>query len=151
MKVILVSDLDNLGRKGDIVEVAAGYARNFLLPRKLAIATTKGAVRQAEAMQRSREELDRRERETAEQAAQRIAGTPLTIPARVGEEGQLFGSVTNAEVARALSEALGEEIDRRKVDLEPIRSVGAHSFRVHLHPEVVAEGTVQVVAGAAGS
>lgn len=148
MKVILVSDLDNLGRKGDIVDVAAGYARNYLLPRRLAIAATKGAVRQAESMQRSREEQERREREAAEEMAQRIGSSPLSIPARVGEEGNLFGSVTNIEIARALSEALGEEIDRRKIVLDPIRTVGVHRYEVHLYPEVVAEGTVQVVAGA---
>lgn len=149
MKVVLNADIEKLGRKGDVVEVAPGYARNFLLPRNLAIPGGKGSLRQAEEMVRAREEKDRRERAAFEGLVNRIAATPLRISARAGEDGQLFGSVTTSEIAEMLSEALGEEIDRRKVELaEPIRSTGTHEFSVQLHREVTARGTVEVVPAA---
>lgn len=147
MKIVLNSDLAKVGRKGDIVEVAAGYARNYLLPRGLALAATKGAVRQAEHMQRARGEQERKERGVAEEMSAKIGAAPLRISARAGDEGQLFGSVTTAEIAEKLSEFLGEEVDRRKVTVpDAIRSVGVHGFTVHLHPEVNATGSVEVIA-----
>lgn len=147
MKVVLSSDVDSLGRKGEVVDVAAGYARNFLLPRKLAIPATKGALHQSEAMTRAREERDRQERETFEALSQRITSQKITISARVGAEGQLFGSVTSQDLADELSRLLGEEIDRRKIELpDPIRTLGTHEFSVQLAREVVAAATVEVVA-----
>jgi large subunit ribosomal protein L9 len=147
MKVILNTDVEKLGRRGDVVEVAAGYGRNFLLPRNLAITATKGAVKQAESMQRARSAIDRQQRQAAEALAARIAAAPLRIAAKAGEEGQLFGSVTTADIADELTKALGEEIDRRKIETaSAIRTVGTHSFSVALHHEVVATGTVEVVA-----
>ena len=123
MKVVLNADIGTLGHKGDIVEVAPGYARNYLLPRNLALSASKGAVKQAETMRRSRTERERRERALADAMAGRIVGAALRIPARAGEDGQLFGSVTNVDIAEALTRALGEEIDRRKINLPaPIRS-----------------------------
>lgn len=147
MRIILNSDVGSLGRKGDVVEVAAGYARNYLLPRNLAISATKGALRQAEQMQRARSEQESRERKAAEELAQKIRTASLRIAARAGEEGLLFGSITTSDVADKLTELLGEEIDRRKVHLaEPVRSIGLHEFVVRLHPEVEAAGSVEVVA-----
>jgi large subunit ribosomal protein L9 len=147
MKVILNTDVDKLGRRGDVVEVAAGYGRNFLLPHKLAITATKGALKQAESMQRARTEIDRQQRQAAEALAARVAAAPLRIAAKAGEEGQLFGSVTTAGIADELSKVLGEEVDRRKVEVtSPIRTLGTHSFSVVLHHEVAATGTVEVVA-----
>lgn len=147
MKVILVSDLDKVGRKGDVVEVAAGYARNFLLPRKLALTATKGAVRQAEAMRRAREVRDRREREGAEALASRITSVVIRIPARAGDDGALFGSVTTSDIAERLESEIGEEIDRRKIELsEPIRSLGVHDYVFRVHHEIEAKGSVEVVA-----
>lgn len=147
MKVVLNADVDKLGRKGDIVEVAPGYARNFLLPRKLALAASKGVLRQAEQMRRAREERDRRDRAAAEEVASKIATRPLRITARAGEEGQLFGSITTSDIADRLSEVLGQEVDRRKIHLEDaIRSIGVHEFSIHLHPDVDTRGSVEVVA-----
>jgi large subunit ribosomal protein L9 len=146
MKVVLNADIGTLGQKGDIVEVAPGYARNYLLPKKLALLASKGAVHQAEDMRRSRTERERRERAGAEALAGRIVGQPLQIPARAGEDGQLFGSVTTSDIAEALTRALGEDVDRRKITLvAPIRSLGTHEYSVHLRPDVTAAGTVEVV------
>lgn len=145
MKVILNADVDSVGRKGDVVEVAAGYARNFLLPRKLALTASKGALRQAEQMQRARKEREERERGAAEAIAEKIRSAPLRIEARAGEEGQLFGSITTSDIAEALSRQIGEEIDRRKITLaEPVRSTGVHEFSVDLHSDVAATGSLEV-------
>ena len=147
MKVVLSSDVDTLGRKGEVVDVAAGYARNFLLPRKLAIVATKGAVRQSESMVRAREERDRQEREAFAALSERITSLKISIAAKVGSEGHLFGSVTSQDLADELTRLLGEEIDRRKIELpEPIRTLGTHEFSVQLAREVVATATVEVVA-----
>ena len=146
MKVVLNADVGTLGHKGDIVEVAPGYARNYLLPRNLALSASKGAVKQAETMRRSRTERERRERALADAMAGRIVGAALRIPARAGEDGQLFGSVTNADIAEALTRALGEEIDRRKINLPaPIRSLGTHDYSVHISSDVTAAGTIEVI------
>ena len=106
MKVVLNADIGTLGHKGDIVEVAPGYARNYLLPKNLALSASKGAVRQADSMRRSRDEREKRERATADAFAGRIVGAGLRIPARAGEDGQLFGSVTTSDIADALSKAI---------------------------------------------
>lgn len=147
MKVVLTQDLGNLGRRGDVVEVANGYARNYLLPTNRAFQATKGALRQAEEMQRSRSRQEAREKSALSALAERIHAVKLTTAAKAGAEGQLFGSVTSSDIARLLSAAVGQEIDRRKIVLaEPIKSLGVHTYRVHLHAEVVAEGSVDVSA-----
>ena len=147
MKVILAKDVEQLGHKGDIVTVADGYARNYLVPKGFAISASRGSLKQAELMQRARLEGDRRLKEEAAQKVASLAATPVYISARAGEEGRLFGSVTNSDVARAIEEQLGEAIDRRHVRLEdPIRSVGQHSVEVKLHAEVNALVTVEVIA-----
>ena len=149
MKVILSADVEKLGRKGDVVEVARGYARNFLLPKKLALNATRGAVKQAESMRRARDEKERKDREIFEQLAQRIAATPLRIAAKAGADGQLFGSITTSDIADELERALGgeSEIDRRKIELrDQIKSLGTHDYSLQLHADVVAQGTVEVVA-----
>ena len=146
MKVILNSDVEKLGRKGEVVEVAAGYARNFLLPRNLAITATRGALKEADSLRRAREEKDKKDRVIFEQFAERIRATPLKVEAKVGAEGHLFGSVTNVDIAEELTRLLGEDIDRRKVTVaEPIKSVGTHAFSVQVHRDVVAQGTIEVV------
>lgn len=148
MKVVLRDDVDNLGRKGDVVEVADGYARNYLVPRGLAMKATKGVVAQAESMRRNRTARDTREREAAQATAASISGIRLEIPARAGEGGKLFGSVTAADVAEALQAQKGVEIDRRKVGGldEPVKEVGEVEVVVTLHPDVDATLTVAVVA-----
>lgn len=146
MKVILNADVSSVGRKGDVVEVARGYARNYLFPRNLALKATKGGLKQAEGMQRSRAEKEERERAEAAELASRITATPIRIAARAGEEGQLFGSVTTSDITERLSSELSVEIDRRKVHIEDsIRSVGVHEFEVRLHPDVTAKGTLEIV------
>jgi large subunit ribosomal protein L9 len=150
MKVILKQDMSNLGRKGDVVEVKDGYARNYLLPTSRAFSAGKGAVKQAEAMQRARAAQEAKDRAQWTALAGRISSVKLTTTATAGAEGQLFGSVTTSDIADMLAAHLGEEIDRRKVILpEHIKSVGAHSFKVHLHADVVAEGSIEVLADGA--
>lgn len=147
MKVILSDDVEKLGRKGDVVTVADGFARNFLVPKGLAMVASKGSLKQAEQMQRARAEKDQRDKEAAAAKVASLAATPVYISARAGEEGRLFGSVTNSDVARAIEDQLEEAIDRRNIRLdEPIRSLGTHQVEVHLHPEVNALVTVEVIA-----
>ncbi len=147
MKIVLRDDVENLGRKGDVVDVADGYARNFLVPRGLAMKATKGVVQQAEAMRRNRAAKEVRDRDAAQANAAAIAGMRLEITARAGDGGKLFGSVTAADVAEALLAQKAVEVDRRKVGLdEPIKEVGETEVEVRLHPDVTATLTV-VVAG----
>lgn len=147
MKIVLREDVDNLGAKGDLVEVADGYARNYLVPRGLALPASKGVVQQAEAMRRNREARDRRQREAAEALAGRLVGAAISLSMRAGEGGKLFGSVTAADVAEALSSQLGTEIDRKHVELtEAIKELGEYQVTVRLHPAVTPTVTVAVVA-----
>ena len=147
MKVILSKDVEKLGSKGDVVTVADGYARNYLVPKGMAIAASKGSLRQADQMRRAREEADRKAKEEAAAQVARLASSPVYISARAGEEGRLFGSVTNGDVARAVLDQLEEAIDKRHVLLEePIRSLGTFSVEVKLHEEVNALVTVEVIA-----
>ena len=147
MKVILAADVEKLGHKGDVVTVADGYARNFLVPKGLALTASKGALKQAEQMRRAREEETKKAKEAAAAKVATLGASPVYISARAGEEGKLFGSVTNSDVARAIVEQLGEEVDRRQVRLDdPIRSLGTHQVEIHLHEEVNALVTVEVIA-----
>ncbi|MFZ4514860.1 MAG: 50S ribosomal protein L9 [Acidimicrobiia bacterium] len=147
MKVVLRSDVDNVGSKGDIVDVADGFARNFLVRKGLAIAASDGAVRQAEAMRRNRAARDARERATAEDLATRLQANRIQIAVRAGEGGKLFGSVSNADIAAALAKATGATIDRKTVQLaDAIKSTGAYEVAVRLHPAVSATVGVDVVA-----
>lgn len=147
MKVILASDVDNLGLKGDVVSVADGFARNYLVPQGLALVASKGTLRQAEQMRRAREEKDRRAKEEAASKVARLGSKSVYISARAGEGGRLFGSVTKSDVARAVEEQLGEALDRHHVRLDdPIRSLGTHGVEVHLHDEVNALINVEVIA-----
>ena len=147
MKVILAKDNEKLGSKGDVVTVADGYARNFLIPKGLALMTTKGSLRQAEQMRRSREERERKRKQAAVERVAVLGSQPVYISARAGESGRLFGSVTSSDVARAVQEQLGETIDRHDVRLDdPIRALGTHPVEVHLHEEVNALVNVEVIA-----
>ena len=147
MKVILASDVDKLGHKGDIVTVADGYARNYLVPKGLAMFASKGALKQAEDMQRARAERVRKEKEEAAARVATLGASPVYISARAGEGGRLFGSVTNSDIARAIEEQLNEQIDRHLIRLDdPIRRLGKHEVEVHLHDDVNALVTVEVIA-----
>lgn len=146
MKVILSDDVEKLGLKGDIVTVADGYARNFLVPKGLAMIASKGSLKQAEMMQKARAEKNQRDKEIAAAKVATLASTPVYISARAGEEGRLFGSVTKSDVARAIEDQLEEVIDRHNIRLDdPIRSLGSHQVEVHLHAEVNALVTVEVI------
>ena len=147
MRVLLRSDVDGVGRRGDIVEVAGGFARNFLFPTGRALRASDGIVDQAAAMRRSRDLRDAKDREAAEAVAAVLASKQLTVSARAGAEGRLFGSVTAQELADAVEAQLGASVERRRIHLdEPIKSVGVHVVPVHLFGDVHAELTVEVVA-----
>ena len=148
MKIILHKQVENLGDPGEVVQVADGYARNYLFPRGLAGPATKGAVKHAERVRAQAEERIAKGKEEAESTAARLAKAPVRMTAQAGEDGKLFGSITGHHIAEQIQEQLGEKVDHRDVRLdEPIRSLGAHTVKVHLHPEVDASVTVDVVAG----
>jgi large subunit ribosomal protein L9 len=146
MQVVLREDVDKVGKRGDIVDVANGYARNYLIPRNKAILATKGIASQATAMRASRDRADAKNRQAAEERAQQLTGTSVRIEARAGAEGKLFGSVTNTEIVEALA-AQSITIERRQIEMhEPIRNLGEHKVPVKLHSEVHIDIMVEVVA-----
>jgi large subunit ribosomal protein L9 len=145
VELILKQDVEHLGRRGDVVKVADGYARNFLLPRKLALAVTTASRRQIEHEKKMALAREAEERSSADTLAQKITQAPVTIARKVGETDTLYGSVTAADVAEALA-AQGVEVDRRKIQLhDPIKRLGEHSVPVRLHRDVTAHVTVHVV------
>ncbi len=146
MRVILRADVDGVGNKGDVIEVANGYGRNYLLPRGLAFLATAGAEAQAETMRRSREVKDAADRAAAQDIAKSLVNAPVTIEARVGGDDKLFGSVTTADIADAIVAQRGVAIDRKQLLLdEPIKTVGTHFVPAKLHPDVEFPVTVEVV------
>jgi large subunit ribosomal protein L9 len=147
MKVVLRSDIAGVGRRGDIVDVSDGHARNYLLPRGMAFAATPGAVNQANAMRKARDLRETADREAAQTIAGQLKDRTLTITAKAGAEGRLFGSVTAADIADALASQAGIEVDRKKVVSQPIRSVGAHTAVLRLHADVECNIALNVVAG----
>jgi large subunit ribosomal protein L9 len=147
MKVILQKPVEKLGDPGDVVEVAAGYARNYLVPHGLAVRAEKGALKHAENLKRAHVSRQSKEKVEFEALASTLIASKVTIAARAGEEGKLFGSVTAADVAGAIAAQTGIEVDRKDVHLdEPIRSLGTHDVRVHLFPEVEPVLTIEVTA-----
>jgi len=147
VKVNLRSDVSNVGNKGDVLDVADGYARNFLVPRGLAFKAAPGAIAQAADMRRARDLRHARDRASAEEVATRLAPKVITIPAKAGAEGRLFGSVTSAEVVAAVEAQAGVALERRRLHLdEPIKTVGVHEVAVRLHPDVELRLNVEVVA-----
>lgn len=145
MKVILQKPVDKLGLPGDVVDVADGYARNYLMPRGLAVKASKGGVQHVQSLRRAHVARVSKAKAEAEAVAGRMTGTPIVVRARVGEEGKLFGSVTASEVAAEIERQTGVAVDRHDVHLdEPIRSVGTHEVRVHLFPQVTPILSVEV-------
>jgi large subunit ribosomal protein L9 len=146
MKVILKEDMSNLGVAGDVVDVKAGYARNYLLPQGFAYTASAANVRRIEAERSQREEVSRREYLEARRRASQLEGKQLVFQARAGEEGKLFGSVTNADVADRLNEqGLDFEIDRRWVHLEePLKALGDFTVPVRIHSDVTVDVEVRV-------
>jgi large subunit ribosomal protein L9 len=146
MEVILREHVDNLGRRGDVVKVAEGYARNYLLPRKLALAVTEANKRQIEREKKVAEVKDAEERQQADVIALRLAQTDVEIARRVGENDTLYGSVTSADIAHAL-EAKGLTVEKRRINLpEPLKALGEFTVPVKIHREVTAQVKVRVVA-----
>jgi large subunit ribosomal protein L9 len=145
VKVILQQEVDNVGLAGDVVEVADGYGRNYLLPRGLAIPATRGALKQAEVLTRSRRARESRTMGTAEAFRAALEARALRVPVRVDERGHLYGSVSAADVARVLKER-GHDVERRRIDLrQPIKQIGSYTIAVKIHPQVSAEVPIEVV------
>lgn len=151
MEVILREHVDNLGRRGDVVKVAAGYARNYLLPQKLALPVTEASRRQIAREREKAEARDAEEKSAADALAQRMAALDISIARRVGENNTMYGSVTSADIAHALA-AKGFEVEKRKIHLpDAIKSLGEHTVPVKIHRDVTAAVKVHVVAEAAAS
>ena len=145
MKIVLRSDVDGVGKRGDVVDVADGHARNFLLPTGRAFVASANISAQASAMRRARDVADQRQREAAETIAQQLVSTPISVTARVGQGGRLFGSVTATDIVAAVETQNGITLDRHKLVIrEPIRSVGTHEVGVRLHSDVEFALTVEV-------
>lgn len=145
MRVILRSDRRGLGERGDIVEVADGHARNFLLPHGHALVASDGAVTQAASMRRSRDLRDAQDRESAQTIASTLVPKIITISAKSGPEGKLYGSVTLADVAHAVEEQTKVVLDRKQLHMEPIKALGTHTVTAKLHSDVEFPITVEVV------
>ncbi len=147
MKLILTHEVTGLGGPGDVVEVAGGYGRNYLVPRGLAMRWTRGAEKQIDLIKRARAARDIRGLDDAREAAKRLSATTVQLRVRAGASGRLFGSVSPSDIADAVRAAGGPELDRRRIEVAtPIRTVGSHQVTVRLHPEVNATLDVEVAA-----
>jgi large subunit ribosomal protein L9 len=148
MRVLLRGDVSGVGKKGDIVDVARGFARNYLFPTGRALAATDGVTAQAAAMRRARDLRDAQDKDAAESVAALLGAATITVTARAGAEGRLFGSVTASDIAEAVTTQTGAVVDRRRIHLaEPIKSVGTHVVPLRLHADVEVDLTVEVMAG----
>lgn len=146
MKVILQQDVKKLGSKGTVVEVSDGYARNYLLPRGLAMEATKGNLQQLKRQKARKEAQERQELEKAKKLAEQLEQEVIVIRTKAGEKGRLFGSVTSKEIADTISQQLDVKVDKRKIILdEPIKNIGVHPIQIKLHPDVQAQVKVRVV------
>lgn len=145
MKIVLRNDLDRVGKRGDLLDVADGYARNYLIPHGLAIPATEGIEQQAASMRRSRDLRDAKDREGAEVIARTLVPAVIKVSARAGAEGRLFGSVTHQDVVAAVQAQTGIDIDRQKIVTdEAIKTTGTHQLTVRLHPDVQFQITIEV-------
>ena len=146
MKILLRSDVKGVGRRGDVVNVYAGHARNFLLPNDLAVVANDGTVAQAEVMRKAQELKAATDRESARSLASSLATKVITISAKAGNEGRLFGSITSTEIVKAIFDQTGATIDRKQVQLEaPLRQLGEHVVVVELFAEVLTNMSVNIV------
>ena len=147
MKLILTQDVSGVGAPGDVVEVAPGYGRNYLVPQGLAMRATRGAEKQIATIRRARDVREVRDLGHAQEIKAQMSGLSVTLSARSGDGGRLFGSVTSSDVVAAVTAAGGPKLDRRLITLKsPIKSLGAHTVHVKVHPEVEATLTLEVVA-----
>jgi large subunit ribosomal protein L9 len=146
MRLILTSDVTDLGKRGDVVDVADGYARNFLLPRKKAMKASEAAMAQAESIREARIEAERRAKDAAEKIATQLVGSRVVIAAQAGDEGQLYGSVGLADIVEGVRRFTGVELDRSVVEVaKPIKAIGLHEIQIRLHPEVEFPLTLDVI------
>jgi large subunit ribosomal protein L9 len=147
MKLILTQEVTGLGAPGDVVEVKAGYGRNYLVPRSLAMPWTRGSEQQIEMIKRGRAAREIRSLDDARAAAGSLSGLNVRLQTRAGQGGRLFGSVSTADIAAAVKRAGGPELDRRKIEVtNPIKTIGSHQVSVRLHPEVSATLEIEVAA-----
>jgi large subunit ribosomal protein L9 len=147
VKIVMRSDVTGVGRKGDVLDVADGYARNYLLPKGLALVATPGVEAQAEAMRKARLARSAAERAEAVELSDRLGATVVRLTAKAGREGRLFGSVSASDVANAIAAQTGAQVDRRSIELPtPIKSTGTHVAIAHLHTDVAVNLTVEVTA-----
>ena len=145
-KIILTHEVSGLGAPGDVVEVKDGYARNYLFPRGLATAWTKGAAKQIEAIRRARKAREISSLDGAREIRDRLQAQPVVVPAKAGASGRLFGAVTTSDIAAAVAAAGGPTLDRRKIEIpQPIKALGDHQVQVRLHEDVAAQIDVRVV------
>lgn len=145
MKLILTQEVTGLGEPGDVIEVKPGYGRNYLVPRQLAMAWTRGSEKQIEMIKRARSAREIRSLDDARDAASRLGSLKVRLQTRAGSSGRLFGSISTADIAAAVRDAGGPELDKRKIEVRnPIRTVGGHQVAVRLHPEVSATLEIEV-------
>ncbi len=148
MNVILTTDVDGLGRKGDVVEVADGYARNYLVPKSKAINATRGALKEAETLRRSREELERVVKAAASQVAEALVDSRVVVAARSTDEGKLFGSIGASNVAEAIFSYTGVQVEPQAIVLtSPIKEIGLYEVTIKPHPDVEFQLTLDVIPG----
>lgn len=146
MKVILTKPVESLGDKGDVVDVADGYARNYLVPKKFAVKASAGALRQAESMRLARIEAVRRSLEEAQILADSLAGTRVVVAARAGDAGNLFGSIGASDIAEAIVKFTGVDIDKRIIQIEdPIKEIGLHEIALKPHADIEVSVTLDVI------
>ena len=146
MRVILTQSVDSLGVKGDVVDVANGYARNYLVPKKFAVKASKGSLKQAEAVRQSRIENARKALEEARILADSLSGTRVVVAARAGDAGNLFGSIGAADIAEAIVKFTGIDIDQKMISLdEPIKEIGLHEIAIKPHSDVEVSVTLDVI------
>ena len=145
MEVLLLKDVVDLGDAAEIKRVADGYARNYLVPRGLAVRATPGAIKQAEKQRQAADRRQAQELSEAQALAQTLDGVSVTFQARAGETDRLYGSITNVNIAEALEEKIGQEVDRRKIEMEePLKELGTHAITVRLAPGAEAKVTVVI-------
>jgi large subunit ribosomal protein L9 len=146
MRLILTTDVDDLGKRGDVVDVADGFARNFLLPRRKAIKANDGALAQAEAIREARIEAERRAKEEAEAIATQLVGSRVVLAAQAGDEGQLYGSVGVTDIVEGILRFTGIQLNRSQIEVDqPIKAIGLHEIQIKLHPEVEFPLTLDVI------
>ncbi len=144
MKVLLLKDVYKLGRAGDVKKVADGYARNFLVPQGLAVMATPGSLKQVERIRKSADELRLRLNQELSAVAEKLNGLKLAFPAKAGETGKLYGSITSAMIAEKIEQEIGTEVDRRQIDIQPIKLLGVHHANVRLTIDLIPEITILV-------